>query len=185
MVLLIYSINESCLGFCCGWDNTQNHYRIDHNEQGWFRILELFFFILGIVNSVCLIVIFLIRRHRLAILQRIGWIYLLLAIPAAYGMFLVFQEHKAMQYGIFLGIFLLYLALEGVYDFVLKVPFREKRNWNLLVPYLSLYYAMNYGFVVMPWKTSIMWGIIMLCLLIIQIIANLRTHPHRSVDKAS
>jgi hypothetical protein len=29
----------------------------------------------------------------------------------------------------------------------------------------------------MPWKTSLAWGLIMLSLLIIQIIANLRSHP--------
>jgi hypothetical protein len=148
-------------------------------------MLEPFFFILGLVNSILLIFIFIIRKKRLNLLHRFGWTYLLLTIPAAYGIFLVFQEQKAVQYGIFLGIFLAYLALEGVYDFALKVPFREKRNWKLLVPYLGLYYAMNYGFVVMPWKTSIMWGIITLCLFIIQIIANLRTHLPRGTDKAS
>jgi len=142
-------------------------------------MLELFFFILGLVNSVFLILIFLIRKNRLAILQRIGWVYLLLAIPAAYGIFLVIQEHKTVQYGIFLGIFLAYLLLEWLFDHVFKINFREnwKQNWKWLVPYLGFYYAMNYGFVVMPWKTSLIWGLIMLALFIIQIIANLRSHP--------
>jgi hypothetical protein len=142
-------------------------------------MLEPFFFILGLVNSILLILIFLIRKNRLVILQKIGWVYLLLAIPAAYGIFLVQQEQKAEQYAIFLGIFLGFLVLEGVYDFILKINFREnwRRNWKWLVPYLGFYYAMNYGFVVMPWKTSLAWGLIMLGLFIIQIIVNLRSHP--------
>jgi len=145
-------------------------------------MLELFFFILGLVNSVFLIFIFLIRKNRLALVRRIGWIYLLLAIPAVYGIFLVVQEHKTVRYGIFLGIFLAYLLLEWLFDYVLKINFREnwKKNWKRLVPYLGLYYAMNYGFVVMPWKTSLVWGLIILCLFIIQIIANLRSHPRMS-----
>ena len=145
-------------------------------------MLEVFFFILGLVNSVFLILIFLIRKNRLVILQRIGWGYLLLAIPAAYGIFLVVQEQKTVQYAIFLVIFLAFLLLEWLFDFVLKINFREnwKKNWKWLVPYLGLYYAMNYGFVVMPWKTSLIWGIIMLCLFIIQIIVNLRSHPKMS-----
>jgi hypothetical protein len=145
-------------------------------------MLEVFFFILGLVNSVFLILIFLIRKNRLVILQRIGWGYLLLAIPAAYGIFLVVQEQKTVRYAIFLVIFLAFLLLEWLFDFVLKINFREnwKKNWKLLVPYLGLYYAMNYGFVVMPWKTSLIWGIIMLCLFIIQIIVNLRSHPKMS-----
>jgi hypothetical protein len=142
-------------------------------------MLELFYFILGIVNSLFLIIIFLIRRNKLAILKRIGWVYLLLAIPTIYGIFLCIQEQKSIRYSIFLGIFLAFLAIEWLFDFVLKTNFREnwKRNWKIIMPYLCLYYAMNYGFVVMPWKTSLAWGIIMLFLFIIQIITNIRSHP--------
>jgi hypothetical protein len=145
-------------------------------------MLELFFFILGLVNSVFLIFIFGIRRFHLDLLRRIGWTYLLLAIPAVYGIYLVGQEHKSDRYSVFLGIFLLFLFAEWMLDYVFKINFREnwKRNWKYVVPYLVLYYAMNYGFVVMPLKANLAWGIIMLCLFVIQIIANLRTHPKTS-----
>ena len=116
-------------------------------------MLENLFFILGIVNNLFLIIIFLFR-NKIAILQRIGWIYFLLVIPAVYGIFLVIKENKAVQYTIFLGIFLAFLAIEGFYDYVLKIDFRTnfRKNWKLLIPYLILYYAMSYGFVVMVWK---------------------------------
>ena len=142
-------------------------------------MLELYFFVLGLVNSVFLIFIFLIRKNRSVILQRIGWVYLLLAIPAAYGIFLVVHEQKTVRYSIFLWIFLAFLLVEWLFDYVLKINFREnwRRNWKWMVPYLSLYYAMNYGFVVMPWKISLVWGLIMLGLFIIQITANLKSHP--------
>ena len=86
-------------------------------------MLEVFFFILGLVNSVFLIVIFLIRKNRLALVRRIGWVYLLLAIPAAYGIFLVVQEQKTVRYAIFLVIFLAFLLLEWLFDFDLKSIF--------------------------------------------------------------
>lgn len=141
-------------------------------------MLEELFFILGLVNNLFLIFIFLIRKDKMVLLKRIGWVYLLLAIPAVYGIFLVSQEQKAVQYSIFLGIFLVFLALEGLYDHILKIPFRN--NWKLLTPYLVLYYAMNYGFVVMVWETSLPRGLIMLGLFIIQIIVNICTHPRKS-----
>ena len=142
-------------------------------------MLEVFFFVLGLVNSLFLIFIFLIRRQRLDLVQHIGWVYLLLAVPAVYGLYLVAREHKSGRYAVFLGIFLLFLAAEWLLDFVMKVNFRENlgRNWPYVVPYLALYYAMNYGFVVMPWKTSVAWGLVMLGLFVIQIIANLGSHP--------
>ncbi len=141
-------------------------------------MLEIFYFFLGLVNSVFLIFIFLIRRNRLALLKRIGWLYLLLAIPATYAIILVVLEHKTVKYGIFLVIFLAFLAMEWMFDYVFKIDFRGnlKKNWKLTVPYLCLYYAMNYGFVVMPWKTSLAWGIIMLILFVIQIITNIISH---------
>ncbi|GAG55910.1 unnamed protein product [marine sediment metagenome] len=141
-------------------------------------MLEELFFILGFVNNLFLIFIFLIRKDKMVLLKRIGWVYLLLAIPAVYGIFLVVREQKAAQYSIFLGIFLAFLALEGLYDHILKIPFRK--NWKLLTPYLVLYYAMNYGFVVMVWTTSLPRGLIMLGLFIIQIIVNIYTHPRKS-----
>jgi len=145
-------------------------------------MLEVYFFILGLVNSVFLILLFLVRKNRLGLLYRFGWIYLLLAIPAAYGIFLVQQENETVRYSIFLGIFLAFLLVEWLYDYALKINFREnwRKNWKWLVPYLGLYYAMNYGFVVMPWKTSLVWGLIMLGLFIVQIIANLKSHPKMS-----
>jgi hypothetical protein len=145
-------------------------------------MLELFFFILGLVNSVFLIFVFLIRKNRMDLLQRIGRLYFLLAIPAIYGIFLVIQEQKTVRYLIFLCIFLTFLLFEWLLDYVLKINFREnlKKHWKWAVPYLCLYYAMNYGFVVMPWKTSLAWGLIMLGLFIIQIIANLGSHPKKN-----
>ena len=142
-------------------------------------MLELYFFILGIVNSVFLISIFLIRGNRLDLLKRTGWIYFLLAIPAIFGIILTVQEQKTERYIIFLGIFLAFLFIEWLFDYVLKINFREnwKKNWKWMLPYLALYYAMNYGFVVMPWKNNLLWGLVMLGLFIIQIITNLRSHP--------
>jgi len=124
----------------------------------------------------------------MTILQRVGKFYFLLAIPAVYGIFLVQQENKAAQYSIFLGIFLAFLALEALYDYVLKIPFREnlKKYWKPAIPYLALYYAMNYGFVVMVWKNySQIGGAIMLGLFIVQIIVNISTHRLKNTDKTS
>jgi hypothetical protein len=146
---------------------------------GGYSILELLFFTLGLVNSLFLIFIFLIKKHRPVILQKAGQVYLLLAIPAVYGIVLALQAQQTIQYGIFLGIFLAYLLIEWLYDYILKINFRDnlKKNWRWSIPYLIFYYAMNYGFVIMPWKISMAWGLIMFSLFIIQIIANLRNHP--------
>jgi len=147
-------------------------------------MLEPLFFALGLVNNVVLIFIFLIRKNHLALLQKIGRAYFFLAIPAIYAIYLVQQEQKTQRYTIFLGIFLAFLAIEALYDWILKIPFREKMDWKLLAPYVALYISMNYGFLVMVWKYySVVGGIIMLGLLVIQIITNIVSHPRAVVEK--
>ncbi len=132
------------------------------------------FFVLGLANSIFLVLIFIIRGSHLAFIQSYGWIYLLLALPTIYVISLVRAEPNATQLIIFLSIFLAFLALEGILDFIWKIPFRE--NWLILTPYLALYYAMNYGFIVLVWKDSRPKGILMLSLFIIQLVANFITH---------
>ena len=141
-------------------------------------MLEPVFFALGFVNNIFLIIIFLIRKDHLELLKKVGLFYFLLAIPAIYAIFLVQQEGKDVRYTIFLVIFLAFLAIEALYDWVLKIPFRESMGWKLLVPYVALYISSNYGFVVMTWNFySLTYGIILLALFIIQLIANFRSHP--------
>ncbi len=61
------------------------------------------FFAIGLVNCVFLTGIFVIRGTRgVAPLRRIGPLYLLLAIPAVLGIYLVAREQKAWEYAFFL-----------------------------------------------------------------------------------
>jgi hypothetical protein len=141
-------------------------------------MLQPHFFVLGLVNSSFLIFIFLIRKNHIELVERVGWMYFLLAIPAIYAIILVQREQQTQRYTIFLGIFLAFLAIELLYDWILKIPFRETMDWKLLAPYLALYFSMNYGFVVMTWNYySLPKGIILTVLFVIQIIANIASHP--------
>ena len=70
-------------------------------------------------------------------------------------------------------------AFEALYDWILKIPFRESMNWRLLAPYVALYIASSYGFVVMVWKESVAGGLLMLGLTVVQLVANALTHRRR------
>jgi hypothetical protein len=133
------------------------------------------FLILAILNSVFLIAIFILTRMgRLRFVKAAGYCYFALAVPAVYLLITCWNQAQAVQYSIFLGLFILYLILEYVYDYILQIDFR--RNWKLLVPYLILYYAMNFGFFAMAWKNSKTGGSIVLALTLVQIVANVMSH---------
>ena len=74
-------------------------------------MFETFYFLLGIVNSLLLIAIFLLVRYAKATQVAVaGKVYLALAIPAVIGIVLAQQQQKPTQYTIFLGIFLAFLC---------------------------------------------------------------------------
>jgi hypothetical protein len=140
------------------------------------------YFALSIANSVCLILIFLFRKFsRIDLVKKMGYGYFALALPAIYLLAVCWREAMAAQYAVFLGLFICYLLLEWLYDFVLNLDFR--RNWKLLVPYLVLYYAMNYGFFAMLWKNSKTYGLIVLALILIQIVLNFWSHKQHISEK--
>jgi len=142
------------------------------------KMFENYFFTLGIVNNLLLISVFLsVKFFKESLVKNIGFVYLLLSIPAIYGIIIALQQNKQYQYSVFLGIFLAFVILEGIYDFILKVPFRK--NWKLLVPFLILYWSMNYGFIVMSWKNSALQGGIILGLFVLQLSANLLSHTKK------
>lgn len=141
-------------------------------------MFETYYFILGIFNNVFLIFIFLaVRFSEASRLKAMGMAYLSLAVPAIYCIFIALQLDMPVQYVIFLCIFIAFLLLEGLYEYILKVPFRS--NWKLLTPYLMLYWSMNYGFVVMSWKNSALQGGIMLGLFSVQLTANILSHTKK------
>lgn len=141
-------------------------------------MFEWVFFGIGLVNSLFLIVLFYIRKRQdISVIEKFGKYYFILLIPTVYCVFLFFQKEHSIRYLIFLLIFLGFLLIEYLYDYILKVDFRNFKNWKLLVPYLIFYYAMNYGFVVMTWKyIDLKLGVGMLILWIIQIVMNLISH---------
>ena len=144
---------------------------------------ETLFFIIGILNNLSLIAIFLVRKDRMNCLEKYGKFYILLGFPAAANIFLIFSEDADIRYFEFLVIYLVFLLVEWLYDYVIKTDFRENwlKNWKWTIPYLGLYWATNYGFVVMPWKIHLSWGILMLVLFIVQLYANIRSHPKATV----
>jgi hypothetical protein len=152
-------------------------------SDGGAALLLPLYFALGVVNNVALLVVFVMRKRRLDLIRRFGWLYLLLAVPAAAGIVVAQREQAPVQYTIFLAIFLAFLAVEALYDWVLGIPFRENPDWRLLVPYVALYVSSAYGFVVMVWRESVPGGLLMLALAVAQFAANAATHargPARS-----
>ena len=141
-------------------------------------MLKTFLIIWGLLNNLLLILIFFLRfkgfEKKKDLIQKIGYIYLGLAPFAIIVWVLSVLNERPSSNGIFCAIFLIYVAVEALFDFILKIEFRN--IWYLLIPYLILYYIINYGIVVMIWAESQSWGIVLLILWIIQLVVNAISH---------
>lgn len=146
--------------------------------------LDSLFFTLGILNNAFLISYFWFRKKdNLKATKLIGWLYFLLAIPAVYGLYLANVEGKDGWYVTFLWVFLAYLFVLMLFDYILKVEFRKKLI--LLVPYLALFYTMNYGFFIMAWQYDLWRGLVILGLFMIQVFLILSHYlARRGEDEA-
>ena len=144
--------------------------------------MEIIWFCLGIINSLYLIFIFIFRKIRdIDFIRHYGIYYFFLALPALAVLLLCILQNKSVQYIIFSCIFFVYLLLEYLFDFSLGVDLRNDRR--LIVPYLALYYVMNYGFIVMTWQYRAAFGAVILLLAALQIAANVWSHPREGAGK--
>ena len=136
------------------------------------------FFGIGLVINLFLIVVFYLSiTKNQSVLEKIGPYFFLLIIPALYCIFLVIKDGTSTRHLIFLIIFLVFMFIEWLFDYVLKIDFRSFNDWRTFVPYIVLYYAMNYGFVVMTWKyLDVRLGIGLMVLWVIQLGMNIFSH---------
>lgn len=102
--------------------------------------------------------IFLFRILGRPDLERIiGMVFQFLAIPAIVALIGV----GALWMRIYLGIFLAFLVMELILDYILKIPFRKNRR--TLAPYLILYLLSFWGFIGILFTLNLYYGIIASC----------------------
>jgi len=141
-------------------------------------MLKTLLIVWGLLHNLFLILIFYLRfkgfEKNEILIKKIGYFYIGLAPFAIIVWVLSVTNQRPSSNVIFCALFLIYLGLEVLLDFILKIDFRT--IWYLLIPYLILYYIINYGITMMVWAEDLTWGIVLLVLWIIQLIINAISH---------
>jgi hypothetical protein len=71
----------------------------------------------------------------------LGYAIVTLAIPAALALVAFVRARAGWRLWIGLGVFLVFIALMVVVDYVLGVEFRSPMRYDILVPYLMLFFG--------------------------------------------
>jgi hypothetical protein len=82
---------------------------------------------------------FTVRKLNLDLIQRYGWVFYLLSIPAVIVSIIILRGDKPVSFWL-AGIIFLVWAMVGYFiEYQLGIQWRSPPNWPVLIPYVLLY----------------------------------------------
>ncbi len=106
------------------------------------------------IANVLMALIFLSRIRDLKRTGSVsGLLFLFLLVPALY----LLLSYTILWYRIYLALFVIFIVLELLLDYVLRIPFRKNRK--ILGPYILLYVLSFWGMIGMNFESGIYYGL--------------------------
>ena len=122
-------------------------------------VLDLVFVITAIIFNLLIVGVYNAeRQERHRLVRILGAAMICLAIPLAIvfiGYSIIGRDLWIM---IYLGFILIYIFVELLLDFILKIEFRKKPI--LHIPYIILFYIASFGFIGISFSIDVTWGIL-------------------------
>jgi hypothetical protein len=117
----------------------------------------LVFVLTAIAFNLLIVCIFVAQKHGWAKQVKIlGMLWLLLTIPFAVVFVRYFTEGKRLGIMASFGLVFLYILVEFLLDYVLKIDFR--RTWITHAPYIVLEYVALYCLIHIAFEVDRTWG---------------------------
>ena len=144
------------------------------NNSKRFRTEDLIVFSLANLMNLIMVVIFLLRAggssdHVIII----GWVWVIFILVLTGAVVLNIINGREWWTYVLPSIFIAFLVLEIVLDYILKIEFRTTR---LLGPYLLLYYAAIFGMIGYSFRIGKKYGFITLITYFLSQIAALYSY---------
>jgi hypothetical protein len=118
---------------------------------------DLIFVVSGVIFNLMIIGVYVAQKHERTRLVRVfGTVVICLAIPLVAVFIDYLIVGRALWIMIYLGSILLYLFVELLLDFILKIEFRKKLI--LHIPYIILFYVASFGFIGISFSINRTWG---------------------------
>jgi hypothetical protein len=129
-------------------------------NQATFRIVDIALFAIANLVNLLVIGIFLSRPKRLERVEYVlGLVLEALALPIGAAVVLNVLGQREWWRAVLPSLLILFLVVEGVLDYILKLDFRRTR---LLAPYLVLFYLGLIGILGYTFAVGKMYGLITL-----------------------
>ena len=120
-------------------------------------VIDLTFVLCAVLFNLLIIGVYITsKQERVKLRTVFGKITIGLGIPLSVVFTSYILSGKPVRTLVYLGIILLYLLVELILDFILKIEFREKPI--LHIPYILLFYAACVGFIAISFAIDTGWG---------------------------
>jgi hypothetical protein len=96
------------------------------------------------------------KHQRMDLVKKLGYFIVAMALPVSITLVYYALTEQPSKLLLYLTAILVYLVLEFLLDFVLKVDFRKKPVIH--VPYIVMFYLACFGFIGVAFSFSSFWG---------------------------
>jgi|WetSurMetagenome_2_1015567.scaffolds.fasta_scaffold986375_1 hypothetical protein len=96
------------------------------------------------------------KNERFDLVRKLGYVVIALGVPVTITLFNYWAIGRPPKLLLYLAAIILYLLIELVLDFILKIEFRKKPAIH--IPYIVVFYAACFGFIAIAFSISDFWG---------------------------
>jgi hypothetical protein len=120
-------------------------------------IIDFMFVFSGVVFHLVIAGIYVAsKRERLDLARKLGYIVIAMALPVFITLVSFWVAGRSLQTLLSLAAIILYISLEFVLDFILKIEFREKPAIH--IPYIVVFYAACFSYIGVSFSIDRTWG---------------------------
>jgi hypothetical protein len=121
--------------------------------------VDRLFVVTAIAFNLLISAIFITQNHQIVTLVRVfGTIWLLLCIPFAIVFLQYWKAGREPRMRIYLGVTFIYMFVELLLDYILKIEFRQMPAIH--IPYIILEYLALFGLIGAAFAINRKWGVL-------------------------
>jgi hypothetical protein len=141
---------------------------IDSKPKNFYDLNNLLFITSAIIFNTSISCVYLASKYKNELLlQTFGLIVVLLIIPFTISLIIYIKKKAEKKIIISVIIILLYLVLEILFDYILKIPFRD--ILILHIPYILVFYAAAFSILGVSFDINRRMGLVVLTTFLILI----------------
>jgi hypothetical protein len=127
------------------------------------------------INNILMIFLFLARIYKYPKIEYwLGVVFMLSIVPITFMLIKARESNRAILYFIQLSLIIVFIVVEFVWDYLLKLDFRQ--NQNYVIPFLILFYSSFGGMIGISSHSGKQWTVITVITFLLMTTVSLIMH---------